>query len=181
MSQMRIGSKGHLWCGVAGHADADERAWRMSDDAARRAGVRSDKDLASAPMFQAAPQKFLFFSRSETIAAVSVCQIFSDRRPARSPSARLSPRRRSECSRKIAGKSMDPFARKPVVSGEARAHSHQRAHAVSPALFFFAAADSVVARVLTSRISRAYKTPTERGAVLALGQDRLRASGAPHF
>jgi len=32
----------------------------------------------------------------------------------------------------------------------------------------FAAADSVVARVLTSRIGRAYKTPTERGAVLAL-------------
>jgi hypothetical protein len=36
--------------------------------------------------------------------------------------------------------------------------------------FFFAVADSVVARVLTSRIGRAYKTPTERGAVLALAE-----------
>ena len=30
--------------------------------------------------------------------------------------------------------------------------------------------DSVVAGVLTSQISRAYKTPTERGAVLALAE-----------
>ena len=36
--------------------------------------------------------------------------------------------------------------------------------------FLFTSPGSVAASVLTSRIGRAYKTPTERGAVLALAE-----------